>query len=928
MTGKTRKSVWVLGLTLAVLLSMLVASLAFADDTWADGDGLAEISNVDLNFGSVCPNTTYTLPAYIVIRRNGENLDKMYANEANVAVSALVTKGTNISLDTKEGTITLPKDWTSLSTGAVSDPLEFNVTIDVGSSNFAGEITFSSSGEGAVAGTNTYISSDKMSVSATIKNCSNTEPVVSVTGVTDGESYEIGAVPAATCKVTDKEDGSSSFAATLSAVSGPLAAYGLGSQTASCSYTDAGGSTASDSVTYSIVDTHGPTASPSITEGTPGSNGWYTSDVTVTWNWTDDTGGSGIDSANCKTTTTSSGEGEIKLTATCKDLAGNEGSASYTVKVDKTPPTITASLDKTPAATGWFNISTGAPIVSFTCEDLGSGLVGTCPVPHTFVEGAGQSYSETVYDVAGNSATASGSGINVDLTAPTIMATLSPDKPASTGWYNLSTGAPTVSYKCYDAGSSDLAGACPGLFTFGQGSNLSHSETIFDVAGNSSTIDTTGIKVDLDAPTASANASPAPNANGWNNTNVTVSFDGDDGTGSGIDSCDAAVVLSSDGAGQSASGTCTDMAGNVSASATKGGINIDKTAPVVTLAASGDHINNEWFTGDVVITTTCEENISGIVSQTGLQSQTEETAGMPFSGSCTNGAGLTGNATPLIVRLDKTAPVVTLAASGNHVNNEWFTGDVSIHTSGEDLISGVVSCTPDATQTDETQGATFNGSCTNGAGLTGNATTLTVKLDKSAPEIVLTLVPNPIILNGSATFTKTITDGISGVDNQNCGTIDNTSVGEKKVTCSAVNGAGLESTKTLDYSVIYATGGMCLGSPSHTILQPINSDGSSTFKQKSTVPAKFRVCDANGASIGTSGVVTGFNPMKSVSGTPTDVIDEAVVSTTPDTAFRWSSDDQQWIFNMNTKNSTANKTYYYRIFLNDGTLIDFSFGLK
>ena len=58
------------------------------------------------------------------------------------------------------------------------------------------------------------------------------------------------------------------------------------------------------------------------------------------------------------------------------------------------------------------------------------------------------------------------------------------------------------------------------------------------------------------------------------------------------------------------------------------------------------------------------------------------------------------------------------------------------------------------------------------------------------------------------------------------------------------------------------------------------------------------------------------------------VVDEAVVSTTPDTTFRWSATDQQWIFNMNTKPLTANKTYFYKIDLNDGTMILFQFGLK
>jgi hypothetical protein len=128
-------------------------------------------------------------------------------------------------------------------------------------------------------------------------------------------------------------------------------------------------------------------------------------------------------------------------------------------------------------------------------------------------------------------------------------------------------------------------------------------------------------------------------------------------------------------------------------------------------------------------------------------------------------------------------------------------------------------------------------------------------------------------------------------------------------------------------TVLYSTAA-CLGSPGHTILQPVNDDGSSVFKKGSTVPLKFRVCDANGVSIGTPGVVSSFTLLGRSTGTTPDPTFETIVSTTPDTAFRWSSSDHQWIFNLNTKNLSANFTYFYRITLNDGSNIDFHFGLK
>ena len=196
-------------------------------------------------------------------------------------------------------------------------------------------------------------------------------------------------------------------------------------------------------------DTTAPTAAPVQTPAANG-NGWNNTDVLVAWNWTDNAGGSGIDSAACTTTSTTSGEGELTLNATCKDLAGNTGSASYTVKVDKT------------------------------------------------------------------------------------------------------------------------------------------------------------------APTASASASPAANANGWNKTDVTVSFSGNDGL-SGIESCDADVVLSGEGANQSASGTCTDKAGNESALATASGINIDKTAPTVALVG-GPAQGGTYYFGFVPAAPTCNASdpLSGL----------------------------------------------------------------------------------------------------------------------------------------------------------------------------------------------------------------------------------------------------------------------------------------------------------------------------
>ncbi|WP_299029964.1 PxKF domain-containing protein [uncultured Thermanaerothrix sp.] len=164
-------------------------------------------------------------------------------------------------------------------------------------------------------------------------------------------------------------------------------------------------------------DTTPPVITP-IISGTLGNNGWYISDVTVSWTVTDSE--SAITSkSGCDETTINDDTAGVTLTCTATS-AGGAAQASVIIKRDATPPSITAALDKSAASTGWYNSDTGAPTVSFTCSDAMSGLVGDCPGSYTFGEGANQSYSQTIYDNAGNSATAEVSGINVDLTPPSI----------------------------------------------------------------------------------------------------------------------------------------------------------------------------------------------------------------------------------------------------------------------------------------------------------------------------------------------------------------------------------------------------------------------------------------------------------------------------------------------------------------------------
>jgi hypothetical protein len=289
------------------------------------------------------------------------------------------------------------------------------------------------------------------------------------------------------------------------------------------------------------------------------------------------------------------------------------------------------------------------------------------------------------------------------------------------------------------------------------------------------------------------------------------------------------------------------------------------------------------------------------------------------------------DAAPLTVKLDKTAPtdVVLAVTAGTVGSYGWYTSDVTVHTSGSELVSGPVVCTADQYLTIDTTGQAFTGSCSNQAGLSTSAAPLNVKRDATPPELNPVVSPNPIVLNSTGTISDSASDATSGIGYSGCEPLTTSSVGSKSVTCTATDHAGNTSTASASYDVTYAPAGVaCLGALGHQILQPIDVAGTSVFKQKSTVPAKFRVCDAAGNSVGTPGVAKKFQMILAAPGTAFQDANETVDSTTPDTTFRWSASDQLWIFNISTKGLSANQTYLFRVTLDDYSYIDFRFGLK
>ncbi len=139
----------------------------------------------------------------------------------------------------------------------------------------------------------------------------------------------------------------------------------------------------------------------------------------------------------------------------------------------------------------------------------------------------------------------------------------------------------------------------------------------------------------------------------------------------------------------------------------------------------------------------------------------------------------------------------------------------------------------------------------------------------------------------------------------------------------AGSGSFAGSSDSLSQSIQYASGD-CQGTPGRQIMPPINAgDPVSDVNAGSTVPVKLRVCDANGDTVGSTGLVQSFELVKRVSdGGGEEVLHQAWT----DGEFKYSN--HAWKLNLETKSLDAGYTYFWSVHLDDGTSIDFRFHLK
>lgn len=217
-------------------------------------------------------------------------------------------------------------------------------------------------------------------------------------------------------------------------------------------------------------DTTPPVITPNVV-GTVGQNGWYVGDVQVNWTVADNespiSNQTGCDAQSITSDTNGT-------TFTCSATsAGGTDTKSVAITRDASPPTITFASRTPPNSNGWNNTPVS---IRWNCADSLSGVFITSIDQNLLTEGTNQSASATCTDRAGNSASDTQTGINIDLTQPTQAPVISPNPVILN---NPATAAPNAT----DTLSGISTQGCDPVNTANLGQfNITCSAT--DLAGN------------------------------------------------------------------------------------------------------------------------------------------------------------------------------------------------------------------------------------------------------------------------------------------------------------------------------------------------------------------------------------------------------------------------------------------------------------
>jgi hypothetical protein len=218
-----------------------------------------------------------------------------------------------------------------------------------------------------------------------------------------------------------------------------------------------------------------PAVSYTLTPPDPdGDNGWYRSDVALTWRVSDPDSATVTD--GCLDTSVTADQPATTYSCRATSDGGTTGPVPVTLKRDATRPDIDVTVSPTEpdGMNGWY---VTRPTVSFTCHDETSGIA-SCPDEQPAAEGQ-DVVNGTVRDKAGNTKEVTTTPIAVDLTDPLVTCPGTPTFPL---------GSPaTLTAEVSDTGSGPAPSAVAVSVNTSSSGAFTVALTGHDAAGRSTT---------------------------------------------------------------------------------------------------------------------------------------------------------------------------------------------------------------------------------------------------------------------------------------------------------------------------------------------------------------------------------------------------------------------------------------------------------
>ena len=348
----------------------------------------------------------------------------------------------------------------------------------------------------------------------------------------------------------------------------------------------------------------------------------------------------------------------------------------------------------------------------------------------------------------------------------------------------------------------------------------------------------------------------------------------------------------------------------------------DTSPPVITPTIVGTLGNDGWYTTDVTVSWSVVDAESSVSSTSGCDSTTvdADTSGVTLTCSATSAGGTASKA--VTIKRDATAPTISGWASPAANGAGWNNSDVTVSFSCGDDMSGVASCEPDATLTDDGADQSVVGTAVDGAGNTSTATVSGIDIDETEPVVSVTGVTNgaTYILGSVPTAGCSTSDALSGVKTHaTAGAPAGGPVGSVTVTCAgAQDNAGNTNSASATYQVVYAWTGFFQPVDNPTVVNgQITDFGWNKAKAGSAIPVKFALGGNQGLDIFAAGYPKVTSVVCNTAATNGDLVEETVTANT--SGLKYDAVAGQYVYVWKTATTFAGKCFRLDVTLVDDT---------